>query len=130
MGTEPGRVDDGTKLAIDRTVLAHERTELAWIRTAISLISFGFSIQTFFHSMKIEPRGGLIGPREFGLTMMVIGLCALMFSVWGHRRAMQRLREQYPVERGYPVIAPSSSVALAALIGLLGILGLVAMLSR
>lgn len=130
MGTESGHVDDGTKLAIERTILAHERTELAWIRTAISLISFGFSIQTFFHSMKIEPRGGLIGPREFGLTMMLIGLCTLLLSAWEHRRVLRRLRARYPTTKGYPDIPRSNSPILGALIGLLGVLGLIAMLTR
>ena len=42
------RLDEGTRLAYERTVLAHERTLMAWLRTAVSLITFGFTIYKFF----------------------------------------------------------------------------------
>src|SRR4029453_3317511 len=64
-----------TKLAFDRTRLPHHRTMLAWVRTATSLITFGFSFYKFF---TFEAKGaapmGWIGPREFALTMIGIGL--------------------------------------------------------
>jgi putative membrane protein len=73
-------LDLSTTLAIERTRASYERTMMPWIRTATSLITFGFSVYKFF---QIEaPAGGqknrLIGPREFVLMLVSIGLVSLI----------------------------------------------------
>lgn len=130
MAPHPDTADTGSRLALERTVLAHERTELAWVRTAISLISFGFSIVQFFSHMRPNRPNALIGPDEFGFTMMVIGLFTLLLSAWQHNRAMRLLRERYPVSQGYPELPRSNARILAGLIGILGLIGLLSMLTR
>ncbi|MGH8071885.1 MAG: YidH family protein [Candidatus Entotheonellia bacterium] len=82
----PG-LDVSTKLAFERTLAAYERTMLCWIRTATSLITFGFSIYKFF---QLEKGGGeqhnrLIGPREFTLLLVSIGLASLLLATWEYR---------------------------------------------
>lgn len=74
------KLDISTTLAFERTRVAYERTILAWVRTATSLITFGFSIYKFF---QLEREGGgqnhhLIGPREFALLLVGIGLISLL----------------------------------------------------
>ena len=69
-------LDTSTELAFERTRAAYERTMMSWIRTATSLITFGFSIYKFF---QLEAQGSvrrnrLIGPREFALMLVSIGL--------------------------------------------------------
>jgi putative membrane protein len=112
---------DATKLAVERTRLAHERTLMAWVRTATSLISFGFTIYKFFQFLREEKGGdvptGIIGPREFALMMIGIGLAALIFATIGHRRSMEALRAEYGV-----MIPRSLSMIVAVLVGLLGVL--------
>ena len=56
---------------------------LAWVRTATTLITFGFSIQQFFRIARqvAAASKGLIGPDVFGLTMIIIGLLALLLAV-------------------------------------------------
>ena len=76
-----------TQLALDRTRLAHERTLMAWVRTSTSLISFGFTIYKFFQYLQREtdrplPASALLGPAQFALMMIGIGLTALLL---GHR---------------------------------------------
>ncbi len=105
---------------------------LAWIRTATTLITFGFSIQQFF---RIARQGApesrhLIGPREFGLTMILIGLLALLLAVLDHRWAIQTLEAQYPVTEHYPRFPRSRARLFAGLIGLLGVLAVISMLVR
>ena len=119
--------DAPTRLAVDRTRLAYERTLMAWIRTATSLITFGFSIYKFF---QIELGSGtsrsdrLIGPREFALLMISIGLISLLLATLEHRHELHALRAQYPD------IPRSLAKVVAALIAVLGMLALIAVLFR
>ena len=73
-----------TLLALDRTRIAYERTLMAWVRTGTSLITFGFAVHKFFQFevAGATPRAVLIkttilGPREFGLALIGIGLLSL-----------------------------------------------------
>jgi putative membrane protein len=119
-----GVLDTGTKLAVERTWLAHERTMMAWVRTAASLISFGFTIYKFFQ-LELGSRGPtverLIGPREFALLMIGIGLVALILAFWEHRRSTRVLQTMYGA------ITPKSIAGLVA--GMVSVLGIVAVLA-
>jgi putative membrane protein len=103
---------------------------LAWVRTATTLITFGFSIQQFFRIARqgVPESKHLIGPHEFGLTMIIIGLLALLLAVLDHRSAIQTLEAQYPTGEQYPRFPRSRARLLAGLIGLLGVLAVISML--
>lgn len=119
--------DASTRLAVDRTRLSYERTLMAWIRTATSLITFGFSIYKFFQielATSVSRTEHLIGPREFALLMISIGLLSLLMATMQHRRDLHALRAQYPE------IPPSLAKVVAALIAILGLLALIAVLFR
>jgi putative membrane protein len=67
---------------------------MAWIRTATSLISFGFSIYKFF---QLEPprraeHAHLIGPREFAIILVSIGLLSLLMATIQYRQQIRNLR--------------------------------------
>jgi putative membrane protein len=115
-------LDISTRLAYDRTRLAYENTMMAWVRTATSLITFGFSVYKFFQ-FDIK-RGadftGSVGPREFGLMMIIFGLISLLAGTFQHVTSMRQLRKEYP--------ATQRSVA-ALLAGLVSILGITALLA-
>ena len=115
-----------THLAVDRTRLAHDRTLLAWVRTATSLISFGFTIYKFFQTMqeKGQTQNRLLGPREFALLMIGIGLTALALATIQHRQEMRRMRAQYPE------VPLSLATVLAGLVTVLGIVAFVAVVFR
>jgi len=119
-----------TKLSVDRTRLAHERTLMAWVRTSTSLISFGFTIYKFFEylreSQHVVREAGTIGPREFALLMMGIGLAALALATVEHRRELQALRIAY----GDVDVPRSLAMVIAGLIAGLGILGMLVVLFR
>lgn len=120
-------LDVGTRLAVERTRLAHERTLMAWVRTATSLISFGFTIYKFFQfELKGQPvrPERLVGPREFALIMIAIGLVALLLSTIEHRRSMQAMRAEFG---RVPV---STAAVVAALVSVLGIVALVVVVLR
>jgi putative membrane protein len=131
---EPSAIkpDAASKLALDRTRLSYGRTMLAWVRTAIALITFGFSIQQFFRMARpgAAEDKGLMGPHEFGMAMIIIGLLALLLAAVQHRSNLAALREQYPETEGYSKIQGSGAVLLAALIAILGMLALLAAIVR
>jgi putative membrane protein len=117
-----------TVLALDRTRLALERTTMAWVRTAASLITFGFSVYKFFsiESRKAEIAERLVGPREFGLMMITVGLIALFIATIQHWHTMRSLRAHYA---GTPM--PRSLAALVGgLMSVLGIIALIAVIAR
>jgi putative membrane protein len=122
-------LDTGTRLAVDRTRLAYERTLMAWVRTASSLISFGFTIYKFFqfelkdHVVTHDP---LLGPREFALILIGIGLISLFMSTLQHRHSLRALRTEY----GHIVAPVSTSGVVAALFSILGLLAFVVVLFR
>ena len=114
---------DSTSLAVDRTRLAFERTTMAWVRTATSLITFGFSVYKFFQLQehKGDVASRLIGPREFALAMISIGIVSLVFATLTNWQSMRTLRVHY---RGVPV-PRSLAVILAGLLSILGLLALI-----
>ena len=127
VATQHGRLDTGTKLAVERTRLAYERTLMAWVRTATALISFGFTIYKFFHfELTKDPlrAGQLIGPRGFGLIMISIGLVALFLSTVEHRRNLQTMTMEYGK------VPLSTAGVVAALVSLMGIVALVVVILR
>jgi len=120
------KLDSATRLAIERTRVAYDRTMMAWVRTATSLITFGFTVYKFFQLQRygdFAPRHR-IGPREFGLTLVSIGLVSLILAAWDNRQNMESLRSQYPN------VPYSKATMLGALIFLLGMTGLILMILR
>jgi putative membrane protein len=128
--SDSGNVDASARLSLQNTVLTHERTMLAWVRTSTSLITFGFGIQQFFRATRGPDYADLIGPRTFGLTMIIIGLLALLLAALQHRSAIEALKTNYPERKQYPAIGRSSAQLLGVLIALLGLLAIVSTLFR
>jgi putative membrane protein len=127
---DSGNIDAATRLALERTVLSYERTMLAWVRTSTSLITFGFGIQQFFRATRGPDSDALLGPRAFGLTMILIGLLALLLATLDHRTAIARLSAEFPVVRRYPGTRFSRARILGALIAILGLLAFFSALLR
>jgi len=118
-------LDTSTKLAYERTRVAYERTLQASIRTATALITFGFSVYKFFQiDHPVPVKGTLIGPREFGSILVVLGILSLAFSTIEFHYRLRSLGKASGT-RGNSI-----TVALAAAISVLGICALVVMLYR
>lgn len=121
----PG-LDRSTILAYDRTRQSYDRTMLSWVRTATSLITFGFAIYNFHRIVTgDQPSGRLIGPHEFALVMVGIGLVALLLAMIEYRRDVRALKRQYPE-------IPCSRLpgAVALLVSVLGLVALIAIIFR
>lgn len=99
---------------------------MAWTRTATSLISFGFTIYKFLDTQRAgEPAGSWIfRPRGVGMSMIVIGLVALLLATIEYRRSMKEIRATYGN------VPRSLSAVVAGLIAVLGIISLMAVAFR
>jgi putative membrane protein len=78
--------------------MAADRTLMAVIRTALSLISFGFTIYTFFS--KLREAGVLKGAeaaRNFGESLVLLGIAMLILGIIYHVRFMLGLRRERTV---------------------------------
>jgi uncharacterized membrane protein YidH (DUF202 family) len=66
----------------------------------------------------------LVGPREFGLILIGIGLLSILLGAFEHRRDLGALR------REYPDMPQSGSQLIAVLMAIFGALALVAVIYR
>jgi len=124
---DPSQLDRSTQLAFQRTWLAEERTLLAWTRTATSLITFGFAIFSFF-GMSSGPgheHASQLGSRIFAISLMGIGLIALLAAAVQRREAVQVMKSM-----SQNVPTRSAAGIVATLVGVSGLLALVFLLSR
>ena len=120
--------DASTRFSFERTLLSHERTQMSWVRTATSLITFGFTLYKFFQleiGASVQPRTHqVIGPREFAMIMIAIGLFALVLATvenWQYRKNLRRQHLKVPL---------SLSSLVGALVSALGVLRMLAAIFR
>jgi len=105
------------------------------IRTSLSLITFGFTISQFFQELRDAgtSRTTADAPGNFGLTLVVLGVCLVIVGIVYHVRFMaglRKLREEMKVqdlihgESGFPV---SYTMVVAVLLLLLGVTAFLSM---
>jgi putative membrane protein len=121
-------------LAFERTLASLDQSLMAAIRTSLSLIGFGFAMFLFFNQA-----GGDIGvslrvpARNFGLSLVAMGIGTITIGLVGHRRRFRDLRAKMDdlhrrnlLLEGCPYRrAPIATLALLLLLsGLLVMLGI------
>ena len=74
---------------------------MSWIKTATSLITFGLSVYKFFQigGPNHPQHNFLIGPREFALRLVSIGILSLVLATLERRQSMRALGAQYTGKR-------------------------------
>jgi putative membrane protein len=91
-----------TGMSFQRTRMSADRTLMSIIRTSLSLIGFGFTIFQFFQKLKDQSiLTGVAPARNFGVSLVFLGVAMLVIGIIYHIRFMLRLRE----ERNAMVIA-------------------------
>ena len=84
-----------TAMSLERTKLSGDRTLMAVIRTSLSLITFGFTIYQFFNAVAVQPFVANGDPaRNFGLTLILLGIAALSLGIANHYALVRRLRRR------------------------------------
>jgi putative membrane protein len=120
-----------TDLARLRTSMAADRTLMAWVRTALSMISFGFTIYKFLQDVNVYVRvnGGAgireQGPRNLGLSLIVLGTGGLLLASIQHWRLLKELNAEKPRKHVW-----SLSLSIACFISLIGLMAFLSVLLR
>jgi len=126
-----------TGMSFQRTRMSADRTMMSVIRTALSLISFGFTIFQFFGKMReAEVIQSAHAARNFGITLVFIGIGLLLIGIVYHvqfMRGLRRTRTEMRAgtlihgESGFPV---SFSLVTALALLALGLFAVVSMMWR
>ena len=122
-----------TGMAFQRTRMAADRTLMAVIRTALSLISFGFTIYQFFN--KLRDAGvlkGVAAARNFGESLVLLGIGMLILGIIYHLLFMRGLRQEREALKAAGLVHAKSvfPVSLVLIVAvLLLLLGIAAALS-
>ncbi|MER9401492.1 DUF202 domain-containing protein [Mesorhizobium sp. M0615] len=124
-----------TGMSFQRTRMSADRTLMSVIRTALSLISFGFTIFQVFQ--KLRDAGTLAhaaAPRNFGVTLVLLGILMLIAGIIYHVLFMAGLRRErgamrdaglIHAETGYPVSFTLITAVILLLVGLVAISSMV-----
>ncbi|MFL5024346.1 MAG: YidH family protein, partial [Microvirga sp.] len=84
-----------TGMSFQRTRMSADRTLMSVIRTSLSLIGFGFTIVQFFQKLRdadLMPGATAHATRNFGLTLVFLGVGMLALGIGFHLQFMRALR--------------------------------------
>lgn len=124
-----------TGMSFQRTRMSADRTLMSVIRTSLSLISFGFTIFQFFQKLQeSEVLHNAMSARNFGKTLVLLGIAMLVFGIAYHLQFMRGLRVERAhmkksslvhAESGFP---PSFTLITAIILLIIGIFAIFSMM--
>ncbi|MGM5033420.1 YidH family protein [Tardiphaga sp. 803_E3_N1_3] len=83
-----------TGMSFQRTRMSADRTLMSVIRTSLSLISFGFTIFQVFEKLRDQAVvTHAASARNFGVTLVALGIVMLIGGIVYHLQFMVHLRE-------------------------------------
>jgi len=123
-----------TGMSFQRTRMSADRTLMSVIRTALSLISFGFTIYQVFQKLQDERLiDSASAPRNFGITLIDLGVGMVAVGIIFHLQFMYQLRrEREDMKREGLIHAESRfpmsfTLVIAVLLLLLGVAAIASM---
>ena len=126
-----------TGMSFQRTRMSADRTLMSIIRTSLSLISFGFTIFQVFEKLRDQNVVTHGAPaRNFGVTLVALGILMLVGGIVYHIQFMLHLREERATLAADGLVhaqskfPPSLTLITAALLLFIGVAAIVSMLFR
>ena len=123
-----------TGMSFQRTRMSADRTLMSVIRTALSLISFGFTIYQLFEKARVAGAiSHAAAPRNFGVTLVALGIVMLVVGIGYHVQFMIHLREERKalmaagLVHGESKFPPSLTLITAVILLVIGIFAIVSM---
>jgi putative membrane protein len=126
-----------TGMSFQRTRMSADRTLMSVIRTSLSLISFGFTIYQVFEKMRehnVITHAG--AARNFGVTLVALGILMLIGGIIYHLQFMLHLRAERTAMAADGLVHAQSSFPVsltlitAAVLLLIGVAAIVSMVFR
>lgn len=124
-----------TGMSFQRTRMSADRTLMSVIRTSLSLISFGFTIFQVFqklHDSQVIAVGSGAA-RNFGVTLVGLGIVMLIFGIVYHAQFMLGLRDERHemtedgLIHGESKFPPSFTLVTALILLFIGISAIISM---
>lgn len=126
-----------TGMSFQRTRMSADRTLMSVIRTSLSLIGFGFTIFQFFEKLRdAGTLGHAAAPRNFGITLVVLGIIMLAIGIAYHVQFMLGLRREREAMReaglvhAESVFPPSLTLMAATALLVVGVAAILSMTSQ
>jgi putative membrane protein len=127
-----------TGMSFQRTRMSADRTLMSVIRTSLSLISFGFTIYQVFKNLidSALVGGNAHAPRNFGITLVGLGILMLIIGILYHLNFMVGLRREREAMRAEGLIhaqsqfPPSFTLVTALMLLFIGVSAIVSMVFR
>ncbi len=124
-----------TGMSFQRTRLSADRTLMGVIRTSLALISFGFTIFQVFKRVEASHLVAISSgaARNFGVTLVGLGILMLVVGIVYHAQFMLELRHQRETMiidgliHGQSRFPPSYTLITALLLLLFGLLAIISM---
>lgn len=124
-----------TGMSFQRTRMSADRTLMSVIRTSLSLISFGFTIFQFFSKLAAsgELANAARAPRNFGSTLVWLGIAMLVIGIVYHlqfMRGLRQMREEMRAEgliHGQSQFPVSMTLVVALILLAIGIVAVISM---
>jgi len=112
--------------ALVRTILSSERSLLSWMRTVVGLFTFGFSLEKFtdYVGRGQEETEFFDGPRILALSLVCIGLLAIVLALVMHKKRERRMTQLGLPPTSRFCLATTGAAALFA-IGIATLIGIV-----
>ena len=126
-----------TGMSFQRTRMSADRTLMSVIRTSLALISFGFTIFQVFEKLRDQSVITHAGSaRNFGVTLVALGILMLSGGIIYHLQFMTHLREQRDemigegLVHGQSQFPVSLTLITAIILLLIGVFAIVSMMFR
>lgn len=124
-----------TGMSFQRTRMSADRTLMSVIRTSLSLISFGFTIFQVFQKMRDSALLTSAAPaRNFGVTLVALGIIMLIGGIIYHLQFMYGLRQERKAMtadgliHGQSKFPPSLTLITAIILLIVGIAAITSMI--
>jgi putative membrane protein len=124
-----------TGMSFQRTRMSADRTLMSVIRTSLSLISFGFTIFQVFQKLRDQSMlTGVAPARNFGVTLVGLGILMLIGGIIYHLQFMLGLRDERramtadDLIHGESRFPPSLTLITAVILLFIGIAAIVSMI--
>lgn len=124
-----------TGMSFQRTRMSADRTLMSVIRTSLSLISFGFTIFQVFEKLRDQAvLTHAASARNFGVTLVALGILMLIGGIIYHLQFMVHLREERKAmaadglihaQSQFPVSLTLLTAMILLLIGIFAIVSMV-----
>ncbi len=105
---------------LEKLRISFERLQFVWIKFNVTCIAIGFGLYKFYvanTSGEVQTPVHKITGRDFGVTLVSLGVIMLCFATYQHTQNLAKLKLQYPyMQRSLALVLSYCIIVLSFLI--------------